>query len=200
MTTTIDAPAVLARLNELKQAAYRIRRFALRMGEVQGQGYIGQALGWADVLAVALLEPGGGHLALGIGAQQMVWPVENEHWTDEFPMPALVSRCVAADAPPAAGSPDALAARECAQVGVRKASRRRVECGRELARRHGDGRRFLHGGAVSMADLCLVPMMYNARRYHLDLKPYPALQAVDAHLMTLPAFSTTRPEAQPDAE
>ncbi len=40
-------------LNELKQAAYRIRRYALRMGEVQGQGYIGQALGWADVLAVA---------------------------------------------------------------------------------------------------------------------------------------------------
>jgi len=37
----------------LSQRAYRIRRLALRMGEVQGQGYIGQALGWADVLAVA---------------------------------------------------------------------------------------------------------------------------------------------------
>jgi transketolase len=37
----------------LRASAYRIRRFALRMGEVQGQGYIGQALGWADVLAVA---------------------------------------------------------------------------------------------------------------------------------------------------
>src|SRR5215468_6456271 len=37
----------------LTERAYRIRRFALRMGEVQGQGYIGQALGWADVLAVA---------------------------------------------------------------------------------------------------------------------------------------------------
>ncbi|MDE2629183.1 MAG: transketolase [Burkholderiales bacterium] len=37
----------------LRACAYRIRRFALRMGEVQGQGYIGQALGWADVLAVA---------------------------------------------------------------------------------------------------------------------------------------------------
>jgi transketolase len=37
----------------LRGRAYRIRRFALRMGEVQGQGYIGQALGWADVLAVA---------------------------------------------------------------------------------------------------------------------------------------------------
>jgi transketolase len=37
----------------LRERAYRVRRFALRMGEVQGQGYIGQALGWADVLAVA---------------------------------------------------------------------------------------------------------------------------------------------------
>jgi transketolase len=40
-------------LQKLKACAYRIRRFALRMGEVQGQGYIGQALGYADVLAVA---------------------------------------------------------------------------------------------------------------------------------------------------
>jgi transketolase len=39
--------------SDLRESAYRIRRFALRMGEVQGQGYIGQALGWADVLAVA---------------------------------------------------------------------------------------------------------------------------------------------------
>jgi maleylacetoacetate isomerase len=70
----------------------------------------------------------------------------------------------------------------------------------ELALRHGDGTRHLFGGAVSMADLCLAPMMYNARRWHLDLRPYPALVAIDAHLLTLPAFSTTRPEAQPDAE
>lgn len=38
---------------KLKHHAYKIRRYALQMGEVQGQGYIGQALGWADVLAVA---------------------------------------------------------------------------------------------------------------------------------------------------
>lgn len=37
----------------LASHAYRIRRFALRMGEVQGQGYIGQALGMAEILAVA---------------------------------------------------------------------------------------------------------------------------------------------------
>ncbi|ARP93706.1 transketolase [Bordetella genomosp. 13] len=52
-----------ASLNELAMAAWRIRRNAVRMGEVQGQGYIGQALGWADVLAVAYrhaitLQPG----------------------------------------------------------------------------------------------------------------------------------------------
>ncbi|MES2482540.1 MAG: transketolase [Pseudomonadota bacterium] len=46
---TIDSPT----LARLAACAYRIRRYALRMGEVQGQGYIGQALGYADVLAVA---------------------------------------------------------------------------------------------------------------------------------------------------
>src|SRR6195952_368843 len=40
-------------ITSLKSAAYRIRRYALQMGAVQGQGYIGQALGMADILAVA---------------------------------------------------------------------------------------------------------------------------------------------------
>jgi transketolase len=40
-------------IQKLAQVAWRIRRYALRMGEVQGQGYVGQALGYADVLAVA---------------------------------------------------------------------------------------------------------------------------------------------------
>ena len=47
MTSSAD------KLPALAQCAHRIRRYALRMGEVQGQGYIGQALGWADVLAAA---------------------------------------------------------------------------------------------------------------------------------------------------
>ena len=38
---------------QVAAAAWRIRRYALQMGEVQGQGYIGQALGYADVLATA---------------------------------------------------------------------------------------------------------------------------------------------------
>ncbi|MBG0567004.1 transketolase [Actinoplanes aureus] len=49
MTTAITTD----RLDRVRAAAYRIRRHALDMGEVQGQGYIGQALGVADILAVA---------------------------------------------------------------------------------------------------------------------------------------------------
>jgi transketolase N-terminal domain/subunit len=40
----------------LQQSAYRIRGYAPRMGEVQGEGYVGQALGWADVVAVGRLD------------------------------------------------------------------------------------------------------------------------------------------------
>jgi transketolase len=55
VTTTTTSPAATRtdRIEHLRQAAYRIRLNALNMGEVQGQGYIGQALGVADVLAVA---------------------------------------------------------------------------------------------------------------------------------------------------
>src|SRR5881628_270541 len=49
----MEAQELLANAPSLEERAYRIRRNALRMGEVQGQGYIAQALGIADVLAVA---------------------------------------------------------------------------------------------------------------------------------------------------
>ncbi len=51
----------------LSERAYRIRRYALQMGEIQGQGYIGQALGYADVLAVAY-----GH-ALNYRPEEPMW-------------------------------------------------------------------------------------------------------------------------------
>ncbi|MFJ3046772.1 transketolase [Herbaspirillum chlorophenolicum] len=52
-TSAIAGPIHDSALATLAHRAYRIRRYALRMGEVQGQGYIGQALGWSDVLATA---------------------------------------------------------------------------------------------------------------------------------------------------
>jgi transketolase len=50
--TLLTAPTRAERIARLRESAYRIRRYALDMGEVQGQGYIGQALGVADILAV----------------------------------------------------------------------------------------------------------------------------------------------------
>jgi maleylacetoacetate isomerase len=56
------------------------------------------------------------------------------------------------------------------------------------------------GVDVTMADVCLVPQVYNARRFETDLTPYPTLVAVSGHLESLPAFAAARPEVQPDAE
>jgi transketolase len=53
MKASTSASAATTPFGQLQTHAWRVRRFALRMGEVQGQGYVGQALGWADVLAVA---------------------------------------------------------------------------------------------------------------------------------------------------
>jgi maleylacetoacetate isomerase len=59
---------------------------------------------------------------------------------------------------------------------------------------------FCFGEAPSMADLCLVPQLYNARRFGCDLSPYTALLAVEANCSALPAFAKAAPENQPDAE
>ena len=68
-----------------------------------------------------------------------------------------------------------------------------------IARHSGDGRHGF-GSSVTLADVFLVPQLYNARRAQLDLAPFPRLAAVGAHLEGLPAFVAARPENQPDAE
>ena len=62
----------------------------------------------------------------------------------------------------------------------------------------GDGR-HLYGSTVTLADVCLVPQMANARRFNCDVTPYPTLRAICAHLESLPAFAQAAPEVQPDA-
>jgi maleylacetoacetate isomerase len=57
---------------------------------------------------------------------------------------------------------------------------------------------FAHN--VTLADIYLVPQMYNARRLKVPLDAFPKLVAADAALATLPAFDKARPEQQPDAE
>ncbi|MFO0335203.1 MAG: maleylacetoacetate isomerase, partial [Pseudomonadota bacterium] len=70
----------------------------------------------------------------------------------------------------------------------------------ELAKRHSAEGRVLYGREVTLADVCLVPQLYNARRFGAELAPYPTLVAIGAALEQLPAFARARPEAQADAE
>jgi len=69
---------------------------------------------------------------------------------------------------------------------------------REAQRLSGDGR-HLYGSAPTLADVCLVPQMANARRFNCDVTPYPTLRAICAHLEALPEFARAAPQAQPDA-
>jgi len=56
-----------------------------------------------------------------------------------------------------------------------------------------------HGDAVSQADVCLVPQVYNAERFAVDMAAYPTLARIAAHCRALPAFTAAAPERQPDA-
>ena len=59
---------------------------------------------------------------------------------------------------------------------------------------------YCFGNAVMLADICLVPQVYNARRLKVPLDKFPKIVAVDAACQKLSAFERARPENQPDAE
>ena len=59
---------------------------------------------------------------------------------------------------------------------------------------------FCHGDQPTLADICLVPQVYNARRYDCDLTFYPTIVRIDAVCAKIPAFRDAAPDNQPDAE
>ena len=69
---------------------------------------------------------------------------------------------------------------------------------RRLAGERETGR-FCHGAAPTLADICLVPQVWNARRFKIDLSPYPTIVHIDAACQELSAFADAAPEKQPDA-
>ncbi|CAB3669652.1 Maleylpyruvate isomerase [Achromobacter deleyi] len=65
-----------------------------------------------------------------------------------------------------------------------------------LGASHGD---YALGAAPSLVECCLVPQVYNARRYEVDLTPFARVRAIVQACESLPAFDAARPENQPDA-
>ncbi len=59
--------------------------------------------------------------------------------------------------------------------------------------------RFCYRDSVTMADVCLVPQIFNAQRFGCPLQDYPALNAIFARCMELDAFRSTQPSTQADA-
>jgi maleylpyruvate isomerase len=68
----------------------------------------------------------------------------------------------------------------------------------DARRLSGDGQ-HMYGSSVTVADVCIVPQMANARRFNCDIAPYPTLRGICAHLESLPAFAQAAPALQPDA-
>jgi len=58
---------------------------------------------------------------------------------------------------------------------------------------------FCFGNRVTWADICLIPQVYNAERFNLDMSAYPKIAEICARCRQLPAFIDAAPENQPDA-
>jgi len=67
-----------------------------------------------------------------------------------------------------------------------------------LIARHGDG--FAFGATPTIADCHLVPQVYSAERFAVDLSPYPRLKSAADKARALPAFAAAHPDRQPDAD
>ena len=58
---------------------------------------------------------------------------------------------------------------------------------------------FCHGDAPTLADVCLVPQVFNARRFEVDMSRYPTIERIAAACEEIDAFARAVPSAQPDA-
>jgi maleylacetoacetate isomerase len=59
---------------------------------------------------------------------------------------------------------------------------------------------YCEGDVPTMADCCLVPQVYNALRFGVDMKQFPIIGRINAACLELPAFEAARPENQADAQ
>ena len=68
-----------------------------------------------------------------------------------------------------------------------------------LVAKHSSERRYCFGDGLTLADAWLIPQVYNARRFELDLAPFPIITAIDQHCSRLGAFVDAHPDRQVDS-
>ncbi|WP_135079669.1 maleylacetoacetate isomerase [Terasakiella sp. SH-1] len=59
---------------------------------------------------------------------------------------------------------------------------------------------FCYGDSPTLADICLIPQVYNAHRFNVDMTPFPKISAINENCLKIEAFDKAVPENQPDAE
>ena len=69
----------------------------------------------------------------------------------------------------------------------------------QLARSRSANGQYAFGNKITLADVWLIPQVYNARRFDLDLTPFPTIASIDEHCQALPEFSLAHPSRQKDA-
>ena len=69
-----------------------------------------------------------------------------------------------------------------------------------LVKQHRSNGHYCFGSEITLADICLVPQIYNAKRFDCDMAPYPQLNAIAQALESNAAFAAAHPDIQPDAE
>ncbi|MCY1556436.1 Maleylpyruvate isomerase [compost metagenome] len=66
--------------------------------------------------------------------------------------------------------------------------------------RGGKAGRFCLGDTPTLADICLVPQVFNAQRFNVDVSRYPTIAKIYEACMEMEAFQKAEPKSQPDAE
>jgi maleylacetoacetate isomerase len=192
----------------LKKLAYDYRPVHLRRGEQSQAAY--RALNPQGVVPTLVVD------GLVLTQSMAILDYLEERWPDPALLPAdlpgrarvqALAQLVAADMHPLNNlrvlrylEGELALAHDARQAWIHRWLREGFDALEALLSPEAGTGRFCHGRAPTLADLCLVPQVFNAERFGFDLAPYPRLRAIVAACRALPAFAAADPARQPDAE